>query len=221
MGFDIVQLNGISIDNLGRTYVKNTPPSDIDDVITVSNELNQKIDGFEYSRDTYLIPNKWTLRLDHLSIGSESFENRSSKITLYSCPSGVVNSNAEEIGTIYTNGFSIKEDLDEVVTGDDLLAIVMECRRLDMGKREVYGNWKGHLYLDNFTEHDSGTSNNVGSTWLEDDSKSWSVDEHQDRYVTINSGSCLQILSGTPTYLYFSGNTDIETEENNYKIVSF
>ena len=101
------------------------------------------VDGSNFYDDTYVIPNGETLVIQHFKCGAEGDINKYSKVVLYYAPDGTVNGNAEVLSVGYL-GDNFRESLKESFTGDGTKAIIMRRERMEAGKREIFGKWRGY-----------------------------------------------------------------------------
>jgi hypothetical protein len=130
-----------------RLQVSTPPPAPPPGTTPVIEPPSPLIDlqGGLTNLQTYVIPAGKTLTIQRLLM---SGENRAaeSKVTLYYAPNGVIDGTEVIISMGHLSGFVVApQDLNDTYVGDGVAAIILERRRLDNGRREIFAKWFGYL----------------------------------------------------------------------------
>lgn len=138
--------NIAEVTSAGELKVVQAPPVTPAGNTSINRPVAPLIDlnGGSTDLDVFVIPITETLTVQTLLMSAED-RGKESKVTLYYAPAGLLNGTEEILAMGHLSGMVVSPQvLDNVYIGDGTAAIILERRRMDTGKREIFGKWQGH-----------------------------------------------------------------------------
>ena len=211
----------MEIDRLGQLHVITPDQEAPEGTFPVQRTGYSEVSANSAEFDTYIIPNTQILKIQKFKAGTVD-EKRSSKIILYYAPNGIFDGNEEIISLLYC-GRTNDDIINRNFIGDGTAAIILERRRMDNKKMEVYAYWKGYLNLPDFNVLEEGISSSVGYDWLDRDASNsvWVANNLIGKSVIINESIIRTITGNSANVLWFSDGNDITGSNIRYKIIEF